>query len=409
MSAGTKTSPDLAQIRKLEAEHLVGTYDRMPALVVRGKGAYIYDSAGRKYLDLLSGIGVNALGYAHPAIIKTIAAQSKLLVHTSNLFFHSFQGELARKLTQVSGLESVFFSNSGTEAWEGALKFARAYAQTKVRNGARPRFRVLAMSNSFHGRTFGSMATTGQLKYRKPFMPVMPGVKFVRFNDVADLRAKFDETVCAIALEPVQGEGGVQPVTREFLQAARELTARSGTLLVLDEIQCGLGRTGKYFAFQHYGIQPDIVTIAKPLAAGLPLGAVLTTKAVAAAIQPGMHGTTFGGGPLICAVALEFLATLEQEKLVQNAAKTGAYFQKRLIQITKTNPHAIGARGMGLMLALELGSAELAKHAVAQMLAEGVVINRTHGNVLRFLPPYTITTKQVDLALDKLERILRSA
>lgn len=396
----------LKQIQQLESDHLVNTYERYPVVMSHGKGVYLYDREGKKYLDFLSGIGVNALGYSHPAITKAIAKQSKRLIHTSNLFFHEFQGELAKQLVKISGMERVFFSNSGTEAWEGALKFARAYAKATVVPGKRAKFRVLAMTNSFHGRTFGSIATTGQEKYRKPFMPVMPGVRFVKFNDVADLRRQFDETVCAVALEVIQGEGGIVPVSREFLETARTLTRSSGALLMLDEIQSGMGRTGKYFAFQHYGVKPDLVTVAKPLAAGLPLGAILATKKVADAIKPGMHGTTFGGGPLACAVALEFLKTLEKEKLLKNAAEVGAYLMRRLEELKKKSPHAKQVRGKGLMVALELDSADRAKAVVKAMLQQGVIINRTHETALRFLPPYIVNKKQVDEAVSKLEKVL---
>lgn len=396
----------LKQIQQLESDHLVNTYERYPVVMSHGKGAYLYDRDGKKYLDFLSGIGVNALGYSHPAITKAIARQSKRLIHTSNLFFHEYQGELAKRLVKISGLERVFFSNSGTEAWEGALKFARAYAKATVTPGKPAKFRVLAMTNSFHGRTFGSIATTGQAKYRKPFMPVMPGVKFVEFNNLADLKKQFDETVCAVALEVIQGEGGIVAATPEFLRAARELTAKSGALLMLDEIQSGMGRTGKYFAFQHYGIKPDLVTVAKPLAAGLPLGAILATKQVADAIKPGMHGTTFGGGPLACAVALEFLKTLEKEKLLKNAAEVGAHLLRRLEEVKQKSPHARQVRGKGLMAALELDSADRAKAVVKAMLLEGVIINRTHETALRFLPPYIVNKKQVDEMISKLAKVL---
>ena len=229
------------------------------------------------------------------------------------IFFSTqYQAELAKRLTKISGLDKAFFCNSGTEAWEGALKLARAFARTQNNNGHKAKWRLLALENSFHGRTFGSLATTGQEKYRHPFAPLVPGVGFVAFNDVEDLKRQFDGSVCAICLETIQGEGGIRPVSPEFLQTARQLTERTGALLILDEIQCGLGRTGRYFAYQHYGIQPDIVTVAKPLAAGLPLGAMLTTNRVAGGMHPGMHGTTFGGGPLACAVAIEFLRVLDR-------------------------------------------------------------------------------------------------
>jgi acetylornithine aminotransferase/acetylornithine/N-succinyldiaminopimelate aminotransferase len=339
---------------------------------------------------------VNALGYSHPAITKVLNQQSRKLIHTSNLFFHDYQSELAKQLAEISGLDRAFFCNSGTEAWEGALKFARAYARAANSNGHKPKWRVLAMENSFHGRTFGALATTGQEKYRKPFAPLMPGVEFVRFNDVADLKKKFDSSVCAIALEIIQGEGGIQPVTREFLQAARKLTKQSGALLLADEIQSGLGRTGHYFAYQHYGIVPDVVTVAKPLAAGIPLGALLVSEKVASAIHPGMHGTTFGGGPLACAVALEFLATLKREKVLANVQRVGAYFLQELAKLKRTHSCIREVRGIGLMLAMELDNGERAKAVVSEMLKRGIVINRTHDKVLRFLPPYIIEKRHVD-------------
>ncbi|MBZ5647338.1 MAG: aspartate aminotransferase family protein [Acidobacteriia bacterium] len=396
----------LAAVMKLEANLLLPTYDRFPVLFERGDGVYLYDSSGKKYLDFLSGIGVNALGYAHPVIQKTIWEQSSKLIHISNLFFHKYQAELAGLLTGISGLDRAFFCNSGTEAWEGALKLARAYARTVNTNGHKPRTHLLVMENSFHGRTFGSLATTGQKKYRAPFAPLVPGVVFVRFNDVADLKKKFDRSVCAIGLETVQGEGGVRPVSAEFLKAARALTRRTGALLILDEIQCGLGRTGRYFAFQRFGVKPDIVTIAKPLAAGLPLGAILTTAKVAACFHPGMHGTTFGGGPLACAVAATFVRTLKKERLLAHVSKVGAYFHKCLLQLQSRHPQVRNVRGLGLMLAAELDSTDLAKAVVKQMLERGFVINRTNDNVLRFLPPYVIEKQHVDQMISALDKVL---
>ena len=255
---------------------------------------------------------MNALGYGYPAIRAVVARQSAKLIHVSNLFFHEYQAELAKRLTKISGFDRAFFCNSGTEAWEGALKLARAYAHAQNHNGHKAKWRMIALENSFHGRTFGSLATTGQQKYRTPFAPLMPGVSFVALNDLEDLKRQFDGSVCAICLETIQGEGGVFPVSPEFLKLARELTEKHGALLIIDEIQCGLGRTGQYFAYQDYGVQPDIVTVAKPLAAGLPLGAILTSNKVASCMHPGLHGTTFGGGPLSCAVAVEFLKQMEK-------------------------------------------------------------------------------------------------
>jgi acetylornithine aminotransferase/acetylornithine/N-succinyldiaminopimelate aminotransferase len=385
---------------RAEAARILPTYERNSVMFVRGKGVYLWDSTGRKYLDFLSGIGVNALGYGHPAIQQVIADQSAKLIHISNLFFHQYQAELAKRLTKISGLDKAFFCNSGTEAWEGALKLARAFARGRAHNGHKPKWRVIAMDNSFHGRTFGSLATTGQPKYRAPFAPLMPGVAFVRFNDVEDLKRQFDDSVCAVCLETIQGEGGIRPVSPEFLREARQLSARTGALLVLDEIQCGLGRTGRHFAYQQYGVQPDIVTVAKPLAAGLPLGAILVSSKVAGCVHPGMHGSTFGGGPLACAVAIEFLK--QENQLLPRIRKIGRYFRRELEGLARAHAEVLEVRGSGLMLALELNSAELAKAVSEKLLQEGIIINRTHETVLRFLPPYIVERKHIDQVVSAL-------
>jgi len=397
----------LASISKMESELLLATYERQPILFVRGRGVHLWDADGKKYLDFLSGIGVNALGHNHPAIQRVIRRQAARLIHISNLFFHEYQAELAQILTRISGLDRAFFCNSGTEAWEGALKIARAFAQMNNHNGHKPKWRILAMENSFHGRTMGSLATTGQKKYRTPFAPLMPGVEFVAFNDLADLDKKFDSSVCAVCIETIQGEGGVDPVDRTFLELARRLTSRSGALLILDEIQCGLGRTGRHFAYQHYAVLPDVVTVAKPLAAGLPLGAILTTERVAGCMHPGMHGTTFGGGPLACAVAIEFLR--EEQRLLKHINTVGEYFHSALQMLDKKYKSILDIRGAGLMQAVELDSAELAKAVVRQLLDNGIIINRTHETVLRFLPPYIIEKKHVDQVVASLEWALNTA
>src|SRR5438105_15957645 len=360
----------LAAVMSSESALLLPTYERNPVLFTHGQGMYLWDSNKKQYLDFLSGIGVNALGYAHPAIQSVLAKQSEKLIHVSNLFFHEYQAELAKQLTKMSGLDRAFFCNSGTEAWEGALKLARAYAHAQNHNGHKAKWRMLALENSFHGRTFGSLATTGQPKYRHPFAPLVPGVGFVAFNDSEDLKRQFDGSVCAICLETIQGEGGIRPLSQEFLQLARQLSERTGALLILDEIQCGLGRTGRYFAYQHYGVNPDIVTVAKTLAACLPLGAILTTNRVASGMQPGMHGTTFGGGPLACAVAIEFLRTLDG--LLHHVAKLGKYFVAELQELQSKFASIQSVRGMGLMLAIELDSAETSKAVVAQLLEQGI-------------------------------------
>ncbi len=401
-------SPALSAVMKCEAELLVPTYERFPVLFEHGEGVHLYDAEGKEYTDFLSGIGVMALGHSHPEIQKTISEQSRKLVHVSNLFFHPFQARLAELLTKISGMERAFFCNSGTEAWEGALKLARAFARKANTNGDQPRTKFLVMENSFHGRTFGALATTGQKKYRDPFEPLVPGVVFVRFNDVADLNSKFDSSVCAIGLETIQGEGGIRPATREFLRAARQLTSRSGALLVLDEIQCGLGRTGRYFAYQHYDIQPDIVTVAKPLAGGLPLGAILTTDRVSHCFHPGMHGTTFGGGPLACAVAGTVIRTIQEDGMLAHIAAVGRHFHARLQHLKQRHACVREVRGLGLMLGADLDSVDRAKTAVKQMLERGFIINRTNDTVLRFLPPYIITNAQVDEMIGALDHVLSS-
>jgi acetylornithine aminotransferase/acetylornithine/N-succinyldiaminopimelate aminotransferase len=395
---------NLAAVMRSERQVLLPTYDRQKVLFEKGRGVYLWDSRGKRYLDFLSGIGVNALGHAHPAIQVVLKRQASRLIHVSNLFFHPYQAELAKRLTRISGLDRAFFCNSGTEAWEGALKLARAYARTLCTNGHKPKWRILALDNSFHGRTFGSLATTGQAKYRDPFGPLLPGVSFVEFNDVADLKRQLDGSVCAVCLETIQGEGGIRPVSSEFMRAARELTKKSGALLILDEIQCGLGRTGRYFAYQHYDVQPDVVTVAKPLAAGLPLGAFLTTNRAATAFHPGMHGSTFGGGPLACAVAVEFLRVLDQ--LLGQVEATGKYFRTQLESLKSKHACVADVRGMGLMLAMELHSADLAKAVVTELLRRRILINRTNDTVLRFLPPYIIQKKHVNQVVRTLDEVL---
>ncbi len=399
-------TPTLAAVKRAEGQLLLPTYDRHPVLFEKGRGVHLWDAQGNRYLDFLSGIGVNALGHAHPAIQRTLKRQAGRLIHLSNLYYHEYQAELAGRLTKISGLDRVFFSNSGTEAWEGALKLARLYARSRSANN-KPKWRVLALDNSFHGRTYGSLSTTGQKKYREPYAPVLPGVQFVRFNDVEDLKRKFDSSVCAVCFETIQGEGGIRPVSAEFLRLARKLTKNSGALLILDEIQCGLGRTGRYFACQHHGIRPDIVTVAKPLAAGLPLGAILTTDRVSRAMHPGMHGTTFGGGPLACAVAIEFLKQLDL--LLDHVNRLGDYFLKRLNDLAKKHASVREVRGKGLMLGMELNSPETAKAVAAGLLEEKILINRTHETVLRFLPPYIIQKKHVDEVVTALDQALGQA
>jgi acetylornithine/N-succinyldiaminopimelate aminotransferase len=396
----------LEAIQAAEAKLLLPTYERNPILFVDGAGMHLIDDSGAQYLDLLSGIGVNALGYGHPAVVETINRQSRKLVHISNLYFHEGQAELALRLTERAGMDRAFFCNSGTEAWEAAMKLARAYSAMKRSEGHSLGTKFLALENSFHGRTMGAVSTTHKDKYREPFQPLVPGVEFVRFNDVEHLRASFSNEVCAILIEPVQGEGGIRPVSHEFFAAARELTQSTGALLIADEIQSGLGRTGKWFAYQQFGIRPDITTLAKPLAGGLPLGAMLCTEEASRAIHPGLHGTTFGGGPLACAVAIAVIDAIEQEGLLANIRETGAYFKSQLHDLAAKHESVVDVRGMGLMLAMEMNSADLAKKIVAKMLERRILINRTSETVLRFLPPFVMGKEHVDLAVSALNEIL---
>jgi acetylornithine aminotransferase/acetylornithine/N-succinyldiaminopimelate aminotransferase len=397
----------LAELQAAESKLLLQTYERNPLMFVRGSGVHLYDEHNNEYLDLLSGIGVCALGYNHPAITTAIAAQSQQLIHTSNLFYHRGTTELALRLTEITGMDRVFFCNSGTEAWEAALKLARAHAGLLRSEGKQIGTKFLALEHSFHGRTMGSVATTHKLKYREPFAPIMPGVEFIPFNDVAALRAAFSTDVCGIAIECLQGEGGINPISAELLTAARELCDSTGALLLLDEIQSGMGRTGKWCAYQHYGIQPDITTLAKPLAGGVPIGAMLCTEEAARAFTPGMHGTTFGGNPLACAVAIAVIDTLKQEKLLDHVQRTGDYFLEQLRSLQAKHPTIVDVRGLGLMIGVELASAELATKLLAGMMQHRIILNRTHESVLRFLPPYLITREHIDQAVYALDELLK--
>jgi acetylornithine aminotransferase/acetylornithine/N-succinyldiaminopimelate aminotransferase len=390
-----------------DAEHfLLAAYKRPPIVFTHGRDCRVCDSTGKKYLDFLGGIAVNALGHAHPRIVKVIRREAARAIHVSNLFHNSYQGPLARKLAECSGMQRVFFSNSGTEAVDGALKLARLWGRRAdiASTAIAPQHRILALENSFHGRTFGAMSVTATEKYRTPFAPVVPGVEFVRFNDTADLEAKFDATVCAVLIEPIQGEGGIHPVSEAFWNRAGALATQHGALLIADEIQCGLGRTGRYFAYQKFSTKPDIVVIAKPLAAGLPLGAILTTQAVADRVSPGMHGSTFGGGPLVCAVALEFLRIIDEKNLLKNIFERGQELREGLQALAKEFAFIKEVRGEGLMIGVEL-SVDGAPF-VTEALRRGLLINCTHDFTLRFLPPFIITRGQTREFLQLFKSIL---
>lgn len=376
-------------VEEREGAFLVKTYARTPFHPRDGKGARLYDAEGRAYWDLLGGIAVNVLGHKHPKLMKAMKDASNSLLHVSNLYYHPAQGILGEKLVRASGLNRAFFCNSGTEANEAALKFARlATRKTKL----------VALVESFHGRTLGSLSLTGHDAYREPFAPLVPGVSFVAPNDVAALEAAVDGETAAIFLEPVMGEGGVIPLSDDFLIAARRIADLHGALLVLDEIQCGLGRTGHMFAFQKSGIVPDIVTLAKPLGGGLPLGAVLTGDAVEGVVKPGHHGTTFGGNPVACrlgAVVLE-----ETEKLLPQINALGAWFGKELAKL----PNVVEVRGSGLMWGIELDRP--ASPVARELLDQGFVVGTAREKVLRLLPPYIVPRKALIEFIDTLRFVL---
>jgi predicted acetylornithine/succinylornithine family transaminase len=399
------------QIAELEKRYLLGTYNRYPIVLTRGKGVFLYDLEDRRYLDFVAGLGVNALGHAHPRIVKTIREQAGKLIHVSNLYYHEYQGALAEKLCTLAGssfggssmgTSRAFFSNSGTEAIEGSIKLARLAGH---RSGGEAKCRLVALRGSYHGRTFGALSLTGQEKHRKGFEPLLEEVTFVAQNDIEGLRAAVNDNTCAIVLEPIFGEGGIHECSVEFLQGCRAAADRHRAALIFDEIQCGLGRTGTMFAFQSFGVTPDMVAIAKPIAAGLPLGAFLAKEEFASAISPGQHGTTFGGGPLACRVALEFLAIMEEEKLLNNVNKVGAYLQQELKVVVAKSAAAKEVRGRGFIQGINL--AIPARPIVDEALAEGVLFNSTQDTVLRFLPPYLLEEKHVDKGIRVLKKLLR--
>jgi acetylornithine aminotransferase/acetylornithine/N-succinyldiaminopimelate aminotransferase len=402
----------LSHVKELEQKYILGTYARHDVLIERGSGAYLIDAANKRYLDLLAGIGVNAMGYNHPRVKQVLRKQIKRPLHVSNLFYHEYQGRLAEKLCKLSGLDRAFFTNSGAESIEACLKFSRAYAGRALTNGSGKKYRVLAMDNAFHGRTLGALSATASKKYREPFEPLVPGFDFVEANNIADLEKKFTSDVCAVLIETIQGEGGIYPLKEEFYRAERRLTSESGALLVADEIQCGLGRTGQWFAFQQWidpndsAMLPDMIACAKPLGLGIPMGAVILKEPVAAAIKAGEHGTTFGGGPLACRASLEYFKIIEDEKLLAQISETGAYFKNRLESL-KDLPVVKEVRGIGLMLAVELNVP--GKDYVKRMLERGFIINCTHDTVLRFLPPFIISPKQVDKTVRALREVLAEA
>jgi acetylornithine/N-succinyldiaminopimelate aminotransferase len=392
------------EIAALEKAALISTYDRLPILAVEGEGCYLYDDRGKKYVDFLGGLAVNSLGYAHPELLAALRDERETLLHVSNLLYHRYQAPLAEKLARLAGLDRVFFANTGTEAIEAAIKLARAYARKHHPAEPFERVEILAVENSFHGRTLGALSATWPEKYRKPFEPLLPGVRFVRLNDVAHLRESFTPRVAAVLLEVIQGEGGVVELREDFLKTAEELCRASDALLIADEIQCGLGRTGRWFAFQKFGLKPDVAVVAKPLAAGLPLSALIASERAAQAFSPGMHGTTFGGGPLQCRLALKVLEIMERPGFLERVREVGGYFRAQLDKLRQELPVVCEVRGEGLMLALELAAP--CKSVVRKALKAGFLVNCTQEKVLRFLPPLIIERRHVDELIAALQPML---
>jgi acetylornithine/N-succinyldiaminopimelate aminotransferase len=395
------------EISELENRVLVPTYDRMPFLAVRGEGCYLYDDSGKKYLDFLGGLAVNSLGYGHPELLAVVRDEAESLLHVSNLIYHRYQGPLAEKLARLTGLDRAFFANTGTEAVEGAIKLARAYARKHHLAEPFERFEILALENSFHGRTFGALSATWPEKYRKPFEPLVPGFKFVRLNDEAHLRESFSPRTAAVILETIQGEGGVVELSEEFLKTVQELCRTHDALFIADEIQCGLGRTGRFFAYQRFGLKPDVVLVAKPLAAGLPLAAIVARDEVAQAFSPGMHGTTFGGGPLQCRLALKVLEIIERPGFLEHVRDVGGYFRAQLEKLKQEFSIISEVRGEGLMHAAVLSVP--GKDTVRRAVEAGFLMNCTQEKVLRFLPPLVIGRQHVDELIKGLRTILASA
>lgn len=405
MVTSTETLPELSlrdEVMGLERSYLLQNYARYPLVLTRGKGPYVWDTEGKKYLDFITGIGVNALGHAHPRLLKAIKDQVGTLIHTSNLYYHEYQGKVAEKIAQTSGLQRVFFCNSGTEATEGAMKMLRSHG----RHIHPDKYEIISLENSFHGRTFGALSITGQHKYRKDFEPLLPGVRFVRGNDVTALEETFSDRTCGIIVEGIQGEGGINHISEDFVRRARELCDKYDALYVADEIQCGVGRPGVYYSYQLFDpvVMPDIMIAAKPLGCGIPMGLVAANERAAKSIAPGMHGSTFGGNALACRVALEFFEMMPE--LLPKIRETGAYFRVKLDELARKHSFIKEVRGAGLMVGVELTAP--GKQIVLDAMANGLLLNCTHDVVLRFLPPYTIGEREVDQAIRILAKVMKN-
>ena len=401
MTTVTATEPEVSSVIDLERDYLLQNYARYPIVLSRGKGPFVWDTNGKKYLDFISGIGVNALGHAHPRITKVIKDQAGKLIHSSNLYYHEYQGPLAKKLAEVSGLQRVFFSNSGTESMEGALKMVRSHGS----HISPEKYEVISLENSFHGRTLGALSITGQHKYRKDFEPLLAGVRFIHANDITALEQAVTERTAGIVLEVIQGEGGIYPLSAEFIRRARELADRFDALLVFDEIQCGVGRPGTYFATNCWTRSCCPISPLWPSRshADCRSAPILCNERAAKSIASGMHGSTFGGNVIACRVALEFFGILDE--IMPSIRETGAYFRMRLDELARKHNFIKEVRGEGLMIGVEL--TKPGKQIVLDCMEQGLLINCTHDVVLRFLPPYIIGQKEVDAAVKILAKVLK--
>nr|WP_319392843.1 aspartate aminotransferase family protein [uncultured Desulfobacter sp.] len=390
---------------ELTRDHVFQTYARQGRPFVKGEGAKLYDDQGNEYIDFLAGIAVCNLGHCHPEITAAIAAQAGTLVHVSNLFYTMPQAELAKSLTDKSFADRVFFANSGAEANEGAIKLARRFFQAK---GQTDRYKIITMKQSFHGRTMATLSATGQDKIKKGFYPLLEGFAHVPFNDIEALKSALDETVCAVMMEPVQGEGGVIPADPGYLKAVRQLCTDTGTLLIFDEIQTGMGRCGTLFAHQSYGVTPDIMTLAKALANGVPIGAMLATEAAASGFEVGSHGSTFGGTPLATAAALEVVRLISEDGFLSSVCKKSAYFLKQLNVLKEKHQKVMDVRGKGLLIGMELdvSKGKTASEYLSECFKKGFIINAIQDKILRFAPPLIIGTAEINKLVAVLDSLL---
>lgn len=385
-------------------ENIMNTYGRFDITFNQGKGSFLYDINGKEYLDFVAGIAVNCLGHCHPKIVDTIKNQSEKLIHISNLYWNSEQIKLAELLSKYSDHNEVFFNNSGTEACETALKLARKYGYTKEDSTKNI---ILYMENSFHGRTMGALSVTGQEKYQEKFKPLISGVEQVKFNDIKDLTEKMNKNVCAIIVEPIQGEGGIIPAHKEFLYAARQLCNDYDALLIFDEVQCGVGRTGKLFAYQNFGIVPDVICMAKGLGAGYPIGAVLANTKAASAFEPGDHGCTFGGSPLACAVSIAVLDELINKSIINDVNKKSDYLIDKINELKNSYKMIERVNGLGLMLGIQFNESVNTKDIVNRCFKEGLLLVGAGNNVIRLVPPLTVKYNEIDQAMSILEKVLK--